>query len=151
VPELDADEVLGGAVRELAVRAAPAADAFAAGSLSLVITDEPEPVTWSLTPTALTTNRSTNRREGADEVGDGDPSPMPLRAVRGVVAPEAASIRAPFATMLRLLAGTLHLDDAVARSLATTTGDAALLRRVERYLPEVAPTGPAVDHPTSAS
>ena len=40
VPELDADEVLGVALRELAVRAAPVADAFAAGSLSFVVADQ---------------------------------------------------------------------------------------------------------------
>ncbi len=137
VPELDADEVLGVASRELAVRAAPAADAFASGSLAFVTTDERDPVTWSVVR--------------ADGLGAGA-----LTAARGGVPPEAAAIRAPFATMLRLLAGTLALDHAVARELVSTSGDAALLASVAPDLPENEPPGngvvsPTAEDPTSAS
>ena len=38
--------------------------------------------------------------------------------------------------MLQLLAGTVRLDDAIARSRATTDGDAALVAAVAPYLPE---------------
>jgi hypothetical protein len=136
VPELDADEVLGVALRELAVRAGPVADGFGAGSLSFVIADQSD-LTWSLAADATETSR--------------------LRAVRGKSAPETASIRATFATMLQLLAGTLALDEAVARSLATTTGDTGLLARIGPLLPETADrpeepfVTPAVGDPTSAA
>jgi hypothetical protein len=136
VPELDADEVLGVALRELAIRAAPVAEAFAAGSLSFAIADQID-VAWSLT--ADTT-------DGA-----------PLRAVRGKVEPEAAGIRATFAAMLQLLAGTLSLDDAVSRSSVTSTGEPGLLARIAPYLPESADrpgdpvVTPAVEDPTSAA
>ncbi len=136
VPELDADEVLGVALRELALRAAPVAGAFATGSLSFVLVDQSD-LTWSIAAGATETS--------------------PLRAVRGKVAPEAASIHASFATVLQLLAGTLSLDHAVARRLAITTGDAGLLEQIAPLLPETADrreprvVTPAVEDPTSAA
>ncbi|MDQ1455452.1 MAG: hypothetical protein QOH28_1072, partial [Actinomycetota bacterium] len=105
VRELDVDEVLEVAMRELATRAGPVADAFAAGSMTFVVTDQDVPVAWS--------------------VARSDDASAGLRAARGHVEPNAAEIRAPFAVVLQLLAGTLLVDDAVARSLIVTTGDVA--------------------------
>jgi hypothetical protein len=132
VPELDADEVLAVALRELSVRAAPVADAFAGGALAFDVTDEADPVTWSV-------------------VLAGDDTARSLRATRGRAEPTAAEIRAPFAVMLRLLAGSVSIDDAIARALLTVDGDAALVATVAPYLPEGAPVTPAAEDPASAS
>jgi hypothetical protein len=132
VPELDCDEVLDVALRELAARAAPVADAFANGSFALVVTDQPEPVAWSVVAGA---------KSDATE----------LSAVRGRVDPVVAEIRAPFAVMLQLLAGTVRVDDAVARGLMTTAGDAAFVARLAPYLPEGGLVTAAVEGPAPAS
>ncbi len=131
VRELDVDEVLEVALPELATRAGPVADAFATGSMAFVVTDQDVPVTWSVA-----------RSDGAT---------AGLRAARGRVEPTAAEIRAPFAVALQLLAGTLLVDDAVARSLITTTGDAAFVTRLAPYLPETATVTRVVEDPASAS
>ncbi len=121
LPELDADEVLGAALGEFAVRAEPVAGEFAHGSLAFVVTDRPGPLTWSVAlapeppppdaaPGSVAAIRPTNRPDGAP--GAGVSRPDGLRATRGVVAPEAASVRATFAVILRVLAGTLRFDDA---------------------------------------
>jgi hypothetical protein len=45
---------------------------------------------------------------------------------------------------LQLLAGTLLFDDALARSLIATTGDAALLARLAAYIPETVTAPPTL-------
>ena len=132
VPELDADEVLEVALRDLSVRAAPVADAFADGALVFDVTDDPDAVTWSV---GLT----------------GDEAARTLRATRGRAESTAAEIHAPFAVMLRLLAGSVSIDDALARSLLSIGGDAELVATVAPYLPEGARVTPAADDPESAS
>lgn len=122
--DLDADEVLEVALRELALRAEPVADAFAVGAAAFVVTDRDEPVVWSVMLS-----------------GDGSPG---LRAARGRPGPTAAEIRVPFAVALQLLAGTLLFDDALARSLIATTGDAALLARLAAYIPETVTAPPTL-------
>jgi len=131
VPELDADEVLAVALREFAERCAPVADAFVPGALVFVVDDQDDPVTWS--------------------IAVADDATRALRATRGRVTPTAAEIHAPFAVMLQLLAGSVRVDDAIARAQATTVGDAALVARVGPYLPERARVTPVVEDPTSAS
>jgi hypothetical protein len=123
--ELDADEVLEVACRDLAARAAPVADAFDAGAL-LIVADDCDPiVAWSIAP------------------GD---TPGSLRATRDRVEPTRLEVRAPFAALLQLLAGALTVDDALARSLLTSAGDTAFLDDLVPYLPEVAPaTSPKSD------
>lgn len=130
VRELDADDVLEVAFRELAARAEPAADAFARGSVVFVITDQAAPVVWSI-----------------ESVPDG---PALLRATRGRAEPVAAEVHAPFAVTLQLLAGAVRFDDAIARAGATTTGDRALVARLAPYLPETARITPG-ESPASAS
>lgn len=115
VGELDPDDVLEVALRELATRAEPVAPAFAAGALTFVITDYEEPIVWSLVA---------------------DASPAALRARRGRPAAAAAEIHAAFASVLQILAGTVTLDEAVTRGSAVTTGDPAFLAAITPYLPE---------------
>jgi hypothetical protein len=131
VRELDVDDVLEVALRELAVRVAPVADAFAGGSLAFVVTDHDVPVVWS--------------------VASPNDATAGLRAAPGRVEPVAAEIRAPFAVTLRLLAGTLAVDDAVARAVIVTTGDAAFVGRLAPYIPEAPTLTPAREDPASAS
>ena len=127
--DLDADDVLDVALRELAARAGPIAGELAHGSVAFVVTDLADrdaPAVWSL---------------GPDSVSGG------VRAAHDRVEPVAAEIHASFPVMLQLLAGTVRVDDAVARGLLTTTGDAAIVARLGPYLPEAAPVrtaeGPA--------
>ena len=131
VRELDVDEVLEVAMRELAARAGPVADAFGAGAVTFVVTDQDVPVAWSVAR--------------ADDAGSD------LRAARGRVEQNAAEIRAPFAVVLQLLAGTLLVDDAVARSMIVTTGDVAFLSPLAPHLPETATVTRVVEDPASAS
>ena len=121
--ELDADEVLEVACRDLALRVAPIADAFGEGAV-LIVADDCDPlVAWS--------------------IGAGD-APGTLRATRGRIEPTRVELRAPFATLLQLLAGVLTVDDARARSLLRIGGDTAFLDELVPYLGEVAPaTTPA--------
>ena len=108
--ELDADEVLEVAVaRAGAARAEPVADAFAA-RFGRVRRD-----------------RSADRRSCGRSLPT-VPRAELARGARPRSSRSAAEIRAPFAVMLQLLAGTLRVDDAVARALVTTTGD----RRADR-------------------
>ena len=65
--------------------------------------------------------------------------------------PIAAELRATFAVMLQLLAGSVLLDDALARSAVTIDGDAAFVAVVAPYLPEGARVTPPVENPASAS
>lgn len=116
--DLDADEVLEVAFRDLAARAAPVRDAFANGPVEFVVTDDEPVIVWTLGP------------QGA--AGD-------LHAVRGHVEAPAAEIRAPFTVLLQLLAGTVRVDDARAASRLTVTGDAALVAELAPYLPEQGP------------
>jgi hypothetical protein len=152
VPELDADEVLEVALRELAVRAELVAAGFANGSFGFVVTDRADaaggadPLTWSVAPMSLVpvpTNLPKIRRHGADTSG--------LRATRGVVSPQAASIRAPFAVVLQLLAGTVRIEDAIARSSVVTTGDSALVALLAPYLPEASGVTTGIEDQASAS
>ena len=138
VRELDVDDVLEVALRELAVRAAPVADAFAGGSLAFVVTDQAVPALWSVA-------RNTSPKASPNDATPG------MRAARGRVEPVAAEIRAPFAVTLQLLAGTLAVDDAVARALIRTTGDAAFVARLAPYIPEAPTVTPAREDPASAS
>lgn len=140
VPELDADEVLAAALAELAVRAAPVADWFAAGSLVFVVTDQPGPPAWSL---AATRDSSTAAAAAA--------GPGAIVASAGAVAPEAARVGASFAVLLQLLAGTVTLDDAVDRSGVDITGSDAFVARVGPYLPETRTPSPAAESPGAAS
>jgi hypothetical protein len=129
--ELEADEVLEVACRDLAVRAATVAGAFDIGSL-LIIADDCDPIAaWSIAR--------------AEEAAS------PLRAVRGRVEPTRLELRAPFATLLQLLAGTVTVDEALARSQLTTTGDRAFLDELAPSLPEVAPLMVAASDPAPAS
>jgi hypothetical protein len=145
--ELDADEVLEVAFQELALRARPAADAFAVGSVAFVVTDRAEPVVWSVT-------RADDIAGDSSGVDSGDSSSgakAGLRAARGRAGPVAAEIRVSFVVALQLLAGTLLADDAFARSLMATTGDAALLARLAAYIPETALVSAAAEDRASAS
>jgi len=130
VRELDADDVLEVALRELAIRARPVASDLSSGSVAFVVRDQPEPVVWSLV--------------GADDAGSG------LRARRGRVEPVALEVDAPFPVLLQLLAGTLSLEDATARALIATGGDAVLLHRLAPYLPETASLRDQLEDPASA-
>ena len=94
--ELDADDVSMSRSAELALRVAPASDAFADGSVVFVVTGPAEPDVWSIV-------RGGSRRRCGRSAGGSSPS--------------SAEVHAPFAVMLQLLAGTLSLDDAIARSL----------------------------------
>jgi hypothetical protein len=125
VRDLDADEVLEVACRDLAARATPIVGGFQTGGL-LIVADDCDPiVAWA--------------------VAAGE-TPGTLRAKRGRVEPVRLELRAPFAALLQLLAGTLTVDDALARSLLTAAGDAAFLDELAPYLPEVVPTtSPATD------
>ncbi len=129
VRDLDADEVLEVALRDLAARARPAGEALAGGSLAFVVSHDGPPAVWSL-------------------AGNGDGAP--LRAERGRVEPVAAEIDASFPATLQLLAGTVTLDDAIARALVTTRGDRALVATLAPYLPESARVSPAGEGPVSA-
>jgi hypothetical protein len=123
--ELDVDEVLEVACRDLAVRAAPIAPAFDAGSLVLVADDCDPIVAWAIAP------------------GD---TPGRLTATRGRVQPVRLELRATFAGLLQLLAGTLTVDAALARTTLTAQGDTAFLDELVPYLPESAPaTSPTSD------
>lgn len=128
--ELDVDEVLEVACRDFAVRAAQIADEFDEGA-ALVAADDCDPiVVWSIT---------------AGEV------PGTLRAARGPVEPTRLELRAPFAALLQLLAGTLTVEDAIARSRLRVTGDTAFLDVLGPYLPEVAPATAPTSDPAPAS
>jgi hypothetical protein len=116
--DLDADEVLEVAFRDLAARAAPVREAFANGPVAFVVTDDEPVIVWTLGP--------------AGASGD-------LHAVRGHVEAPAAEIRAPFTVLLQLLAGTVLVDDARAASRLTVTGDVALVAELAPYLPEQGP------------
>jgi hypothetical protein len=116
--DLDTDEVLEVAFRDLASRAAPVRDAFAAGPVAFVVTDEDPVIVWTV-----------------GEAGASDE----LRAVRGSVEAPAAEIRAPFTVLLQLLAGTVLVDDARSGSRLTTTGDGALISQLAPYLAEQSP------------
>jgi hypothetical protein len=130
VRELDADEVLEVACRDLAARAAPIAEAFDAGAV-LIVADDCDPiVAWSVAP--------------GETAGT-------LRATRGPVEGTRLQLRAPFAALLQLLAGTLTVDDALARSLLTTAGDTAFLDELAPYLPEVALATSPTSDPAPAS
>ena len=131
LPELDADEVLDVALRELATRAGPIADAFAAGSFAFVVTDEPDPMTWSLTPVSGGAGLDARARKG--------------RARRRL------PLHASFAVMLPLLAGTMRVDDAIARALATVEGDADLVDRLAPYVAEARSCHVPAEGPASAS
>lgn len=133
--ELDADEVLEVAFRELAARATPARDALTQGCVTFVATDQASPVVWSIACT--------------DSTAD-------VRATRGRVEPGAVEVSASFAVLLQLLAGTLLVGDATDRGLVTTTGDAGVLARLAPYLPESSapgstPVRPSAEDPASAS
>jgi hypothetical protein len=129
VPELDADEVLEVALRELAGRAQPIGESFANGSFGFVVTDETEPLVWSIV---------------RDDAGE-------LHAQRGRVEPMRAEIGASFAVMLQLLAGTVPVDDAIARAAITTAGDPAFVAQLTPYVPERARVTTAAEDPASAS
>jgi hypothetical protein len=116
--DLDTDEVLGVALRDLATRAAPVREAFANGPVAFVVTDEEPVMVWTLGPAG-----------GPDE----------LRAVRAQVESPAAEIRAPFTVLLQLLAGTISVDGARARAQLATAGDDAVIAQLAPYLPEQAP------------
>jgi len=131
VRELDADEVLEVAFRELAARAGSAADAFATGAVAFVVTDQDPAGVWSIESVP-----------GA---------PGLLRATRGRAEPVAAEVHASFPVLLQLLAGALRFDEAVARALVTTTGSAALVARLAPTLPENATVTVRAEGPPSAS
>jgi len=116
--DLDTDEVLGVALRDLATRAAPVREAFANRPVAFVVTDEEPVMVWTL-----------GAAGGPDE----------LRAVRGQVESPAAEIRAPFTVLLQLLAGTISVDGARARAQLATAGDDAVIAQLAPYLPEQAP------------
>jgi hypothetical protein len=126
--ELDVDDVCDVAFSELAARAAPVSDAFADGAVTFVVSDQADAPAWSIV---------------GGRVGG-------LRAERGRVEPVAAEIHAPFAVMLQLLAGTVALDDAIARALVTTKGDRALLVTLAPTLSEVEPVSLGSDDPAPA-
>ena len=127
--ELDVDDVSDVAFGELAARVAPVSDALAGGSVVFVVTDQAEPCVWSIV------------RAGP---GEG------VRSQRGRVEPVLAEIHAPFAVLLQLLAGTLSLDEAIARSLLTTAGDRACLATLAPKLAEVVPVSAGLDDPATA-
>lgn len=116
--DLDVDEVLEVAFRDLASRAAPVRDAFADGPVAFVVTDEEPVMVWTLGQSG--------------PAGD-------LHAVRGNTEAPAAELRAPFTVLLQLLAGTATVDDARAGSRITMTGDDALVAHLAPYLAEQAP------------
>ncbi len=130
VRELDADEVLEVALTELAARAEPVRPAFADRSLVFAVTDRDAPITWSVAP-----------------VGAGSG----LGASRGRAEPVAAEVRGSFSALLQLLAGTVALDDARARSLIETDGDATFVSCLTPYLPETGPITSGPEGPAVAS
>jgi hypothetical protein len=121
--DLDADEVLDVAMRELATRLAPLADAFESRALEIRVDDQH---VWSL-------------------AGAG----VAVTATRGVAnASEKTIVRSSFPVLLQLLAGTVAPDD----PRVTVEGDTAFYARIAPYLPErtsappddAARTGPTV-------
>ena len=112
-----------------------------------VVDDQADPVVWSI---ARVDDETNPNDASPDDANPNDTAPV-LRATRGRVTPAAAEIRASFTVMLQLLAGAIRLDDARARSRATTEGDAALVAAVTPYLPEGVQVIPPVEDPASAS
>lgn len=145
VPELDADEVLDVALRELATRAETIAGAFAAGSMAFVLSDQPGPSTWSITRA----DGSTDGPDGSTAGSDRRNGTAPLAARKGTAEPEAAGLHAPFVVMLQLLAGTLAVGDAIARGLVEVTGDSEFVAQLAPYIPEWSTSG--TGDPASAS
>jgi hypothetical protein len=130
VRELDADEVLEVACRDLAARAAPIGEAFESGSV-LIVADDCDPiVAWSIA--------------AGETAGT-------VRATRGLAQPTRLELRAPFAALLQLLAGTLTVGDAIGRSLLSAKGDTVFLDELAPYLPEVAPATSPTSDPAPAS
>jgi hypothetical protein len=110
--DLDADEVLDVAMRELALRLVPVVDAFADGPLEVRVTAPAQQV-WTLTST------------------DGT-----VHAVRGTTSEEPVLIlRASFPVLLQVLAGTIARDD----DRIDVQGDPAFYDRIAPYLPERSP------------
>lgn len=112
--DLDADEVLDAATRELALRLEPVADVLASGAFELRVQARTEQ-SWSL-------------------VSDGET----VSVTRGAVAEPAVIVRAAFPVVLQLLAGTVAPDDV----RVVVDGDRAVYERIAPYLPERTP-GPA--------
>ena len=118
--DLDADEVLEVAMRELAIRLGPVAPDLSDGALVFDIaavardTGEEQQHEWSL------------EQSGPEEV----------RAVRGRAAGAACELHVSFPACLQLLAGTATLADARADGRAACRGDATILERVAPYLAE---------------
>lgn len=119
--DLDADEVLEVATRELAARLAPAAGAFTAGSLDLRVTTGEREHEWTLC--------------SADDT---------VVAARGRGRVPAAVVHMSFPVALQLLAGTVAAGDKRIR----VDGDEAFYTRVAPFLPEQAT--PVADAPASA-
>jgi hypothetical protein len=110
--DLDADEVLDVAMRELATRLEPVADGFAAGPLEVRVT-APASQVWTLT-------------------GTGDH----VEVVRGTTGEDpAVVVCASFPVLLQVLAGTVPRDDA----RIDVEGDPAFYDRIAPYLPERSP------------
>jgi hypothetical protein len=121
--DLDADEVLDVAMRELAIRLEPVLDTFATGTLEVRVS-APAELVWTLT--------------GAGER---------VAVARGAAteAP-AVAIDAPFPVLLQVLAGTATPQD----PRVTVEGDTAFYNRVAPYLAERSLTRAADDHASSS-
>ncbi len=125
--DLDADEVLEVAFRDLAARAAPVRDAFANGPVEFVVTDDEPVIVWTLGPQGAARRPPRGARPRRSARGR-DP-----RAVRGAL----AAARGDGARRRR----------ASPRRDSPSTGDAALVAELAPYLPEQGPVrmaeGPA--------
>ena len=109
--DLDPDEVLDVATRELALRLEPVADALDGRALELRVKARHEQ-SWSL-------------------ASDG----TRVSATRGAPTDPAVVVRAVFPVVLQLLAGTVAPDDA----RVVVEGDRAVYDRIAPYLPERSP------------
>ena len=115
--DLDADDVIGVALRDLARRAEPAAPVLAAGALVFEVAAD--------TPAGLQTHVWSLGAPGGT-----------VGAARGRTDDAAAELRTTFPVLLQLLAGTVALRDASAAGTVTVDGDPATIAAVEPHLPE---------------
>jgi hypothetical protein len=125
---LDAGEVVPMALTDLALRLAPVADELGSEALIFVVLaqDEVGSHVWSVVAAPL----------GADGV----------RVQRGRPAPARTELRMTFPAFLRLLGGTVTIDQAAAAGRLVVDGDAPFVATVEPFL-HAAPGRPLAARP----
>ena len=115
--DLDADDVIGVALRDLAGRAEPAAPALANGGLVFGVAAE--------TPAGVQTHVwSLGARDGV------------VGVARGRTDNAVAELRTTFPVLLQLLAGTIALPDAISARTVVVEGDPSTITAIVPYLGE---------------